>query len=90
MLPTILSDALCSLQENRTRFAFTMDVLINTDNNNIEKINYVNTSIIVNRNLCYETNEMLTNPIYQQTLKLVKNLNNKKNIQIVLKMGMTL
>jgi exoribonuclease R len=78
MLPTILSDALCSLQENRTRFAFTMDVLINTDNNNIEKINYVNTSIIVNRNLCYETNEMLTNPIYQQTLKLVKNLNNKK------------
>ncbi len=78
MLPTILSDALCSLQENRTRFAFTMDVLINTDNNNIEKINYVNTSIIVNRNLCYETNEMLTNPIYQQTLKLVKKLNNKK------------
>ena len=78
MLPTILSDVLCSLQENRTRFAFTMDVLINTDNNNIEKINYVNTSIIVNRNLCYETNEMLANPIYQQTLKLVKKLNNKK------------
>ena len=26
MLPTILSDALCSLQENRIRFAFTLDI----------------------------------------------------------------
>ena len=28
MLPTILSDALCSLQEKRTRFAFTLDITI--------------------------------------------------------------
>ena len=28
MLPIILSDSLCSLQENKIRFAFTMDLLI--------------------------------------------------------------
>jgi len=32
MLPTILSDALCSLQENRSRFAFTLDLVISKDN----------------------------------------------------------
>ena len=28
MLPTILSDNLCSLQENQTRFAFALDVVL--------------------------------------------------------------
>ena len=28
MLPTILSDALCSLQEGRIRFAFTLDIIV--------------------------------------------------------------
>ena len=28
MLPTILSDCLCSLQEKTTRIAFTMDIFI--------------------------------------------------------------
>ena len=31
MLPTILSDTLCSLQENENRFALTMEIVINND-----------------------------------------------------------
>ena len=57
MLPTILSDYLCSLQENTTRFAFVMDIVIsnnnidnsyniynNIDNNNTDDINIIDIS----------------------------------------------
>ena len=78
MLPTILSDALCSLQENRTRFAFTLDVYIDKTTYEITKTEYFNTAIIVKKNLRYETNEMLTNEIFKKALVLTKNLNNKR------------
>ena len=52
MLPTILSDSLCSLQENKTRFAFTLDIYINTKTFDIVKTEYCNSSIIV-FNFCF-------------------------------------
>ena len=52
MLPTILSDCLCSLQENVTRVAFVMDVFI--QNNDIIDIQYSNSLIRVRKNYRYE------------------------------------
>ena len=75
MLPTILSDALCSLQEKRTRFAFTMDVTINSKTGKIISNTYKNTSIIVKHNLRYDTAKMKKNKIYIKALKLVNALN---------------
>ena len=68
MLPTVLSDNLCSLQEGNDRFALVMDIVICIDsninkNNNesltIESINYKNVIINVNKNFRYEEPELL-------------------------------
>lgn len=75
MLPTILSDALCSLQEQCTRFAFTLDICINTQTNTIERTSYANTCIRVERNYDYNAADLLKDNDYQQTLALVKQLN---------------
>ena len=52
MLPTILSDFLCSLQENQVRFAFTLDIYMDS-NGNIKKYNFINTCINVKKNYRY-------------------------------------
>jgi len=52
MLPTILSDCLCSLQENVTRIAFVMDIFIKNDE--IIDIKHSNCFIKVAKNYCYE------------------------------------
>jgi exoribonuclease R len=73
MLPTILSNALCSLQENRTRFAFTLDVVV--ENYTIKSISYCNTCIRVTKNYVYDSPELERNPEYQTLLKVVKKMN---------------
>ena len=78
MLPTILSDSLCSLQENKTRFAFTLDIYINTTTFDIIRTEYHNTAIIVKRNLRYDTQELITNTLYQESLLLITNMNKKR------------
>ena len=60
MLPTILSDNLCSLQENQTRFAFTMDIFLDRDCN-IVRTEYKNTAIKVFKNYKYEESDLLYN-----------------------------
>ena len=75
MLPTILSDALCSLQEDRTRFAFTLDIYINTKTNNIERTSYCNSCISVKKNYVYEEPELLINTDYQDVFRIIKGLN---------------
>ena len=49
MLPTILSDCLCSLQQNKRRFAFVMDIILD-ENNEIEDFCYKNAVIKVFKN----------------------------------------
>ena len=73
MLPTILSNALCSLQENRIRFAFTLDVVV--ENYKIKSISYCNTCIRVTKNYIYDSPELERNPEYQTLLKVVKKMN---------------
>ena len=52
MLPTILSDVLCSLQEQQTRFAFTFDIISDAEGNIISH-KFLNTCIIVEKNYRY-------------------------------------
>jgi exoribonuclease R len=74
MLPTILSDCLCSLQENKNRIAFTLDILIDSDNHSIISMKYLNCIIKVKKNYVYEQEELLYNKEYNKLLELVKHL----------------
>ena len=79
MLPTILSDCLCSLQENRIRFAFTINIIIQDDK--IINIYFNNTAIKVFKNFTYEENDLLIFEPYNQLKEtLQKILNNHKYI----------
>jgi len=61
MLPTILSDALCSLQQNQSRFAFVMDVVVDNDGRLCSEcpIEYKNALIKVSKNYAYEESRMI-------------------------------
>lgn len=63
MLPTVLSDTLCSLQEKQNRFALVMDIHIDMEGNFIEekKISYKNALICVHKNYNYEDKSLLYN-----------------------------
>jgi exoribonuclease R len=76
MLPTILSDCLCSLQSNHTRIAFVMDVFIN-DEGDILELKYSNCTINLFKNFAYEEASLLINPDYLQLVETSKKLSNK-------------
>ena len=76
MLPTILSDCLCSLQQNVRRFAFVMDILVD-DVQGILNIEYKNALIIVNKNFAYEEEKLLLDPDYNLLLNTTKKLSYK-------------
>jgi hypothetical protein len=84
MLPTILSDCLCSLQEKVTRIAFVMDVFVK--DGNIIDIKFANSLIKVSKNFCYEDPKLLINTNYlhllqttQKISKKLKYINNVRN-----------
>jgi exoribonuclease R len=75
MLPTILSDCLCSLQENVTRIAFVMDIFIKNDE--IIDIKQGNCFIKVVKNYCYEEPKLLANSKYHVILNACQRLSIK-------------
>ena len=79
MLPTVLSDALCSLQENRTRFAFTLEILFEIDNTKIVDFKFYNSVIKVTKNLRYDTNEQKNNIMYKNLKDFIVKLNKTKD-----------
>jgi exoribonuclease R len=82
MIPSILSDCLCSLCEKKKRIAFAIDLFI--QDNKIINIQYSNCVIIVKKNFCYEEQELLTNPDYNNLFEIVSqvSLSSKFNINI--------
>jgi exoribonuclease R len=76
MLPTVLSDVLCSLQEDCSRFALALDIYINTDYT-IERYELNNTVISVSKNLRYDTEEMEKYPLYKSAQTIIYELNKK-------------
>jgi len=75
MLPTILSDCLCSLQENVTRIAFVMDVFIK--DGTILDLKYSNCLIKVYKNYYYEEPKLLADSKYHVILDTVYELSKK-------------
>ena len=76
MLPTILSDCLCSLQANAKRFAFTLDIIIDQESN-IVSTKYSNCLIKVFKNFAYEEPALLDNEHYHLLFNVVKQLSYK-------------
>jgi exoribonuclease R len=75
MLPTILSDCLCSLQENVRRVAFVMDVII--QDNTIIDIKFCNAIIKVSKNYVYEEPKLLQDQKYHDALDISQELSKK-------------
>jgi exoribonuclease R len=85
MLPTILSDCLCSLQQNMRRFALVIDIILD-QNTEIISIKYTNTLIKVFKNFSYEEYSLLNDNDYQilfdttqKMAKKYKYINNVKD-----------
>jgi exoribonuclease R len=83
MLPTILSDSLCSLMSGNTRLAFVMDITINTDPTTtaveLIDIKYSNSKICVFKNYNYEEPDLLKNAHYKLLMEVTKKLSRKYN-----------
>jgi len=74
MLPTILSDSLCSLQENELRIALSMDIYFDKDGNQLKtrEIDYKNVLIRPRKNFVYEEKKLLKNSKYNEMMNLTK------------------
>jgi exoribonuclease R len=72
MLPTILSDCLCSLQQNVVRVAFVIDVFIKEGK--ILDLKYSSCLIKVYKNYCYEEPNLLADSRYSLILDAVREL----------------
>jgi len=89
MLPTILSDNLCSLQQDKLRFAFAMDIIVDNNGNICDEcdIKYRNVLIRVKKNYIYEDSHdiakydnVLNDNHYQRLFEISQKMdNNVKN-----------
>jgi len=75
MLPTILSDCLCSLHENVRRVTFVMDIFIK--NNDVIDIKFCNALIKVSHNYVYEDPKLLGDCKYHNILECAQELSKK-------------
>ena len=74
MLPIILSDSLCSLQEHELRIALAMDIYFDKDGNLVQdrEIGYKNVVIKTRKNFVYEEKKLLKNKNYKEMMILTK------------------
>ena len=78
MLPTSLSECLCSLQENATRFAFVCEFKVK--DYIVTDTSYYNAAIIVSNNYAYEEDALLKNNMYLETLNLTRRMSRKDKL----------
>ncbi len=76
MLPTVLSDSLCSLVQNEKRFVLAMTVEIDNTNSQIlfDTVRFRNECVIINRNFTYDSLELLCNPCYCELAALTRSI----------------
>lgn len=70
MLPSILSDDLCSLWAGKPRAAFVLDLLISSSDYSIISKTWSNQLIKVNKNWSYSDPKLISNPNYQMLQEL--------------------
>jgi len=88
MLPTILSDTLCSLQQGQLRFALVMDILLDQNGqliNDDAAIQYKNVLIKVSKNYVYEDPIMIAKDEHFKSLfdisqKMDENINDTHDL----------
>lgn len=83
MLPTILSDTLCSLKENAIKFAFTLDLHIDKKSYTLVNYKFVNTMIKITTNYVYDTKEQENDPLYVNIKKVLTTLNKNKEYKYI-------
>jgi exoribonuclease R len=76
MLPTVMSDALCSLTQGDTRFALRLALTVNSDFK-ITSHSFDNCIIKVEKNLRYGTKAQETNVYYKKLFGVIKKMNRK-------------
>jgi len=74
MLPSILSDQLCSLQEGQPRFAFAIDLTFDNQTNKLINHSFNQVLIQVEHNFRYETPILQTHQPYKTLYDLTKSL----------------
>ena len=84
MLPTILSECLCSLQEKQNRFALALDLIVDSEGNVISH-SFKNVLICVNKNYNYEENDLLHMKDYKILYKIIEKMNKNHSYSIMLK-----
>ena len=87
MLPTILSDSLCSLQENQSRFALAMDFIVSEDGVilNVNDIVYKNVLMNTKKNYTYEDPKMIAkdthyNDLYKLSILMDNTINDSHDV----------
>ena len=73
MLPSMLSDSLFSLTENKTRFALQLSLLI--ENGEVTRLYIFDSAIKLYKNYVYDSIELLEDENYQKLLDTVCNMN---------------
>ena len=86
MLPTCLSECLCSLVEKQKRFVFTCEIVLDSAFA-IKSIDFYNSLIIVYKNHVYESTNLLNDINYKNLLSTVREMNkyNKNKMLPVIK-----
>jgi exoribonuclease R len=75
LLPTILSSDLCSLLQDQLRFAFVMDIYVNSSGE-IGRCEFKNALIKVKKNYCYEDPKMVAkDTYYRKFLEITQKIN---------------
>ena len=72
MLPSVLSDDLCSLQSEKSRETMVMEIVISL--NEVKDILFYNRQVFIQRNYHYEEPQLLSNSNYQLLERTVSNL----------------
>ena len=74
MLPSILSDNICSLKENENRYALTLEITLDA-NNMVKSHRFLNTKVKLFKNYRYEEVSLLVDVDYMEMFKTVKKMN---------------
>ena len=78
MLPAILSENLCSLLKHQSRFAFCMDVFVDTNGGILREPEFSNVEISLQSNFAYDEPRVLSNP----NCKLFMDITKKMDVNI--------
>lgn len=84
MLPTILSDNLCSLTEQNKRFAMCLDLTIDSENKIVEN-NFSIEVIEISKNFRYEEEKLLIENDYLDILKIIASFKENKLFNFIKK-----